>query len=77
MSERNQTERARDLLVQRWDAEGMCESCNWHAALGEYDITDDDIADAMQGAAGVLCLPCLSADADDADIHRGVRVRIV
>jgi hypothetical protein len=67
---------ARQMLEDRWDAEGHCRSCGWHAALYEHDVTDSDIAEALASFGGILQLGCRSKDADDNDLHRGVRVNL-
>ena len=64
-------------LVQRWNSEGQCNSCGWHALLYEHDVTDADIAEALEHNNGVLHLNCVSKDADDPWSHRGVSINIV
>lgn len=63
---------AMDLIRRRWDAEGACQSCGWHAALDEYG----DLRDAfdINRHKRRLELSCLSKDTDDAWSHRGVRI---
>ena len=67
---------ARQTLINRWDSEGQCNSCGWWALLYEHDVTDADIAEALEHDNGVLHLNCVSKDADDPCSHRGVRVNI-
>jgi hypothetical protein len=66
-----QISEARKLLESRWDAQGACRSCGYHAALYEHDVLDEQIEDAIDNENGVLELGCFS---DDSDGHRGVRV---
>lgn len=66
---------ARALLEQRWNAEGACGSCGWHAALYEHDVDDAMLAEALDNDDGVLRMPCQSDDGD-AYSHRGVRIRV-
>lgn len=65
-------EQARKRLTERWDIDGDCASCGWHAALYEYDVSDSDLKYALDHDDGVLYLSCLSKDMDDNDMHRGV-----
>lgn len=66
--------KARAELERRWDEEGACQSCGWHAALYEHRVTDEDLADAIRNG-GLLMLSCLSED-DDPEMHRGVRIKL-
>lgn len=76
MNDRDQEIRdAQARLEQNWDSDGDCGSCGWHALLSEHDVSDDDIAYALDNG-GWLELGCRSKDADDADTHRGVRIFI-
>ncbi len=67
---------ARALLESKWDAEGECGSCGWHAALYEHRVDDDDIADALKNNGGVLELLCVNKDDEDPASHRGVKINI-
>lgn len=67
---------ARAVLEQKWDAEGACASCGWHAALGEYHVDADDIRDALQHG-GKLILQCISKDDETRDSHRGVSIDLI
>lgn len=67
---------ARVLLEQRWDAEGSCGSCGWHAALYEHRVDDSMLADALDNTGGVLRLSCQSDDDEESFRHRGVRIRV-
>lgn len=60
-------------LARRWDAEGACRSCGWHALLSEYDTGDADLDEALRMRGGLLWLPCLSKNEDGSD-HRGVSI---
>ena len=62
---------ARAELERRWDAEGECKSCGWHAALYEHRVTDDDLAEAMAND-GRLELGCRNHEYGDPVGHRGV-----
>ena len=62
------------LVRQRWDEEGACGSCGWHAALYEYG--ELAYAITIDKRDGCIRLPCLSDDAEDAWSHRGVRIWI-
>ncbi len=66
---------ARAELERRWDGEGGCNSCGWHAALYEHQVDDEDIAEAICNG-GLLELGCISKDDDDAWRHRGVRIQL-
>jgi hypothetical protein len=67
---------ARARLESKWDSEGMCASCGWHAALYEHDVTDQEIANALE-SGGLLRLTCVGWKShDDCDTHRGVRIFI-
>lgn len=63
--------KARAELERRWDAEGQCASCGWHAALYEHDVDDEDLADAIQHN-GRLELGCRNHEYGDPYDHRGV-----
>lgn len=71
----DQIQEARKILESKWDSEGDCSSCGWHALLGEYDIEDSDIADCLNNANGILYLGCLSEDEDNWG-HRGTKICI-
>lgn len=66
-----QIARARAELERRWDAEGDCGSCGWHAALYEHDVDDEDLAEAIQDG-GRLELGCRNHEFEDPVGHRGV-----
>ncbi len=70
-----QVAQARKRLEEQWDQQGGCDSCGWHALLGEYYLDNLDIRYALEDG-GTLRLPCLSKDDSQADLHRGVRVYI-
>jgi len=65
---------SRLILEKKWDAEGDCASCGWHACLYEHEVTDDDIKDALIGD-GFIRLGCLNKD-DDGSLHRGIKIYI-
>lgn len=65
---------ARRRLEDRWDNQGECRSCGWHAALYEHDVTDSDLEYAIEHNDSVLELGCASVDADEGAPHRGVKV---
>lgn len=67
---------ARKILVSKWDAEGDCQSCGWHACLYEHDITDEDVADALDNNNGELELACQNYEYGDPVGHRGVKIKI-
>lgn len=67
---------ARAVLESKWDADGDCRSCGWHAALYEHEVDDSDILDALQNRNGILELSCVSKDADDPTSHRGIKIDI-
>lgn len=68
--------RARKILEDKWDDEGECGSCGWHACLYEHGVEDWDIAQALDQGKGTLELTCVSKDADDRYSHRGVKIFI-
>lgn len=67
---------ARARLEAKWDAEGDCGSCGWHAALYEHNVEDSEIAEALEKNGGILELSCVSKDDDDSASHRGVKINI-
>lgn len=75
MTTATQITEARKLLESKWDQEGECASCGWHALLGEHDVEDYDIAEALDGD-GFLRLGCLSKNDEDCGSHRGVKIYI-
>lgn len=68
---------ARKILEAKWDAEGECRSCGWHASLFEHDVEDEDIEWALEHDNGILDLPCVSNNYEDSDTHRGVQINIL
>lgn len=64
-------EEAIELVRRKWNDQGACASCGWHAALEEYgDLRQAiDIDEARHRVE----LSCLSDD-EDAYSHRGVRI---
>jgi hypothetical protein len=69
---------ARAKLEAKWDDEGDCGSCGWHACLYEHHVSDEDIQSALEDDAGWLHLSCISKDWDEGDrcSHRGIKVYI-
>ncbi len=76
MATQEQVAAARKRLEQKWENEGDCCSCGWHAALYEHRVEDWEIANALDANKGILELTCQSKDADDRYSHRGVTVII-
>ena len=76
MSDQDRIVEARKRLDDQWDNEGDCRSCGWHAYQYEHDISDFDIADALDNYDGWLHLSCVSKDADDSSSHRGAKIFI-
>jgi hypothetical protein len=74
--EANAVREARARLEQKWDSEGSCGSCGWHALLAEHYVDDVDIAEALTIGNGWLELSCISKDDEARDDHRGVRIYI-
>lgn len=66
-----QIAKARAELERRWNDEGECGSCGWHAALYEHDVDDDDLAEAINDG-GCLELGCRNHEFGDPIGHRGV-----
>lgn len=62
-------------LERRWDGEGQCSSCGWHAALYEHRVTYDDVAEALRNG-GLLELGCQNYEHGDPIGHRGVVIRL-
>lgn len=63
-------ENAIELVTRKWDANGDCQSCGWHACLYEYGhlpgvMTIDQEMRRVE-------LPCLNPESDGG--HRGVRI---
>lgn len=67
-------ETAKSILEYKWDREGGCNSCGYHACLYEHRVDDMDIRDALM-YNGILHLPCYSDD-ENSDRHRGINIRI-
>lgn len=67
---------ARKTLEARWDDEGDCGSCGWHACLYEHNVTDLQIVKALETEGGILTLGCLNQDDKDSWNHRGVSICI-
>lgn len=68
---------AKKRLEEKWDNEGDCGSCGWHACLYEHHVEDWEIALALDQNKGLLELTCVSKDdPDDRYSHRGVRIFI-
>lgn len=72
----DQERRVLEFVRKQWDAEGACCSCGWHASLSEYGHDDEDITSVMEinVSRKRAEFQCLSKDADDAGLHRGVRI---
>lgn len=60
-------------LEDRWDDQGDCRSCGWHAALYEYGEIGPDVVIWCEES---VWLPCLSQDHDDSGSHRGICVYV-
>lgn len=77
MSTPEQVIAARKRLEQKWDSQGCCRSCGWHASLYEHDFADTDIQRALEGD-GRLELTCVNKgmDPEEREGHRGVCVFI-
>ena len=67
---------ARKVLESKWDAKGDCQSCGWHACLYEYDVSDEEIAYALDNDNGELELSCQNYEYGDPVGHRGVKIKI-
>lgn len=63
-------EEAIELVRRKWDDEGECASCGWHALLSEYDDLEDEIE--INEREHRVELRCLNKDDDDRSDHRGV-----
>lgn len=57
------------LVRKRWNADGACCSCGWHAALYEYG----DLGYAIDIYPDHIRLTCLN-ESGDGGTHRGVRI---
>ena len=55
-------------VEEKWDAQGECRSCGWHACLSEYGDIGLKVED--NGRGKYVWLPCLSGEPG----HRGVYV---
>ena len=67
---------ARARLEAKWNNEGDCGSCGWHACLYEHYVSDEDIEHALKDDNGWLYLICVSKDDEDACTHRGIKIYI-
>ena len=76
MATTEQIKEARTLLESKWDSEGICGSCGWHALLYEHNVSDDEIEEALDNDGGWLFLTCVSKDDDDSYSHRGIEIMI-
>lgn len=65
MIEQKQIDEARKRLEDKWDDEGHCGGCGWHACLYEHRVTDEDIAEALEERKGMLELSCRNKDFGD------------
>ena len=63
-------------LENKWDAEGDCKSCGWHACLYEHMIKDSEISEALDNNNGVLELSCQNYEYGDPVGHRGIEIDI-
>lgn len=54
MATQEQIGAARRRLEAKWDDEGSCGSCGWHALLYEHSVDDSDIAEALDNEGGLL-----------------------
>lgn len=64
-----------ETLKSKWDNEGSCKSCGWHALLCEHEVDYRDVGEALD-ADGVLRLSCLNKDDENRDLHRGIAIHI-
>lgn len=76
MSTQKAISEARKRLESKWDSEGDCKSCGWHACLYEHNVTDDDIADALDNNNGEIELSCQNYEYGGPVGHRGVKIKI-
>jgi len=67
-------QKAKEILESKWDSEGGCNSCGYHACLYEHGVDDSDIRDAIIDD-GILHLSCRGDD-EDSDRHRGININI-
>ena len=76
MANQEEIDEARKRLESLFDAQGDCKSCGWHACLYEHDVTDSDIAEALDDYNGELELYCKNYEYDDPIGHRGAKINI-
>lgn len=76
LSEQLRIDAARKRLEELWDSHGTCDSCGWHAALYEHNVSDADILEALTTDKGILHLSCKNKDDEDRYSHRGVKIFI-
>lgn len=57
------------LVRSKWDEQGACQSCGWHAALYEYGPLEESI-DIMENRVEMSCLN----ENWEGYSHRGVRI---
>lgn len=76
MSTQAEVDAARKVLEEKWDAQGDCGSCTWHACLYEHDVDDVMIAHALEYEDGLLRLNCVNKTADEPESHRGIKINI-
>ena len=65
-------EEAKAKLAAKWDGEGQCSSCGWHATIGEHEIDDEDILSAINTNRGVLKLSCVNKNGYEG--CRGIKI---
>lgn len=65
-----------DRLESRWDEQGGCRTCGFHAQLAEHDVDETDILWAMNHCDGQLRLSCQAIGDNEAWPHPGPVVYI-
>jgi hypothetical protein len=64
-------EKAIHIVKEKWDAQGECASCGWHAALEEYgDLSEAIYIDEANKRIELSCL----GDDENSSSHKGVRI---
>lgn len=65
-------EQLKQLLKDKWDEYGMCQSCGWHGLFTEHVWKHPRVNEDKKR----MEFGCVSKDAERASSHRGVRIPV-